>query len=126
MISQRNTLASFTSQSTTDGSFSNKIKERSIEDVYMWSMFMFQAPPALQDADEKSSASIEIFDKSKELDTMSFMITNTTSLDEQIAKMSKLLETLVDLVKEKDNQIAYLMSEVDGLIKKGPIATKEF
>ncbi|KAJ9145663.1 hypothetical protein P3X46_028020 [Hevea brasiliensis] len=61
----------------------------------------------------------------KPIDTMTIMITNTVSLEEQITKMSKLLETLVDSVKEKDNQIAYLMNKVERITQKGPMVTKE-
>ena len=35
-------------------------------------------------------------------DVMSVMMTNTTSLEEQVAKMSKILEALTDSIKEKD------------------------
>lgn len=39
--------------------------------------------------------------------------------------MGKFLKMLVDSMKEKDNQNAYLMSKVDGLTEKEPMAIKE-
>lgn len=55
---------------------------------------------------------------------MTVMITNITSLEERTAKVSKLLETLVDSVKEK-GIICLFDNKVDGLTEKEPIAIKE-
>lgn len=60
-------------------------------------------PTAIQNSSEKSSVTVETSDKSKEYDTMTIMMINTISLEEQITKMGKLLEMLVDSIKEKDN-----------------------
>lgn len=87
---------------------------------------MSEASIILQNANEKLFVTLKTSNKSKKFDTMTIMMTNTTSLEEQIIKISKILKTPVDSVKEKDNQIAYLMSKVDEMFEKAPISTEKF
>ena len=56
---------------------------------------------------------------------MSIMLTNTTSLEEQVAKMSKIVEALTNSIKEKDDKFTSLMKKVDGLTEKRDVVTDD-
>ena len=48
------------------------------------------------------------------------MMTNSTSLKEQVAFFAKSLEMLMESMKEMDEQIAFMMQRVTSLTSKGP------
>ena len=111
----------FTVRSTTDAGPRAILKERLIEEIYARTLPLFQSAFVAPPFAEEDEPLVQSPPKAKEensSDVMNVMTTSATSLEEQVAKMSKILETLSESIKQKDDQIAFLMKKVDNLTEK--------
>ncbi|KAG5224334.1 hypothetical protein IMY05_019G0057600 [Salix suchowensis] len=57
--------------------------------------------------------------------TMSVMMTETTSLEDQVANLTKLIEGLSTSLKAKDREIAKLMNKLESLNERGQTSTNK-
>uniref|UniRef100_A0A6N2MGP5 Retrotransposon gag domain-containing protein n=1 Tax=Salix viminalis TaxID=40686 RepID=A0A6N2MGP5_SALVM len=57
--------------------------------------------------------------------TMSVMMTETTSLEDQVANLTKLVEGLSTSLKAKDHEIAKLMNKLESLNERGQTSTNK-
>uniref|UniRef100_A0A6N2N3S7 Retrotransposon gag domain-containing protein n=1 Tax=Salix viminalis TaxID=40686 RepID=A0A6N2N3S7_SALVM len=57
--------------------------------------------------------------------TMSVMMTETTSLEDQVANLAKLVEGLSTSLKAKDHEIAKLMNKLESLNERGQTSTNK-
>ena len=53
------------------------------------------------------------------------MMTGSTSLEEQVALLAKSMEILATSVKEKDEQIAFMMNKIATLTGKGSTTSEQ-
>lgn len=55
---------------------------------------------------------------------MNVMTTNTTSLEKHVPSLEKAVESLTTSLKEKDDQMAFMMKRILDLTRKRPINEK--